>query len=146
MPLVSTEERFSRALHNTARIWRVALDARLKNLGVSQAGWMTIAIVAKADSPPSQSELASQLSVEAATMVAMIDRLVKAGLVVRIPCESDRRVKHIGLTPAGEGVYAEVRAKATDFREEILKDIDSDKLAGLTNLLENIQTIIETSS
>jgi len=48
MPTLTLEERFSRALHNTARIWRVALDARLKNLGVSQAGWMTFAMIARA--------------------------------------------------------------------------------------------------
>ena len=75
------EERFSDALHSTSRSWRQAVDRKLKYLGVSQASWMTIAIAAKARSPLSQSELADKLGVEGATMVAMIDRLVKAGLV-----------------------------------------------------------------
>jgi len=77
------EERFSDALHSTSRSWRQAVDRRLKYLGVSQASWMTIAIAATARSPLSQSELADKLAVEGATMVAMIDRLVKAGLILR---------------------------------------------------------------
>ena len=90
------EERFSDALHSTSRSWRQAVDRRLKYLGVSQASWMTIAIAAKARSPLSQSELADKLGVEGATMVAMIDRLVKAGLVTREASTTDRRINTSG--------------------------------------------------
>jgi len=89
------DERFSAALHSTSRSWRQAVDRKLKYLGVSQASWMTIAIAAKARSPLSQSELADKLGVEGATMVAMIDRLVKAGLVMREASTTDRRVKRV---------------------------------------------------
>src|SRR6202023_2555341 len=106
------EERFSSALHSTSRAWRQALDRRLKYLGVSQASWMTIAVAAKAPTPLSQSELADQLAVEGATMVAMVDRLVKSGLVVREPSTTDRRVKRVVLTQAGNQMYDNVRAEA----------------------------------
>lgn len=145
MSFTTPEERFSSALHSTARLWRVALDARLKHLGMSQAGWMTIAMIAKAETPPSQAELASQLSVEPATMVAMIDRLAKAGFVTRVASETDRRVRHIHLTRAGDAAYAEVRKAATAYRTTILDGVPADKLAELTTLLEQIQTRIETS-
>src|SRR3984885_13020602 len=94
------EERFSDALHSTSRSWRQAVDRRLKHLGVSQASWMTIAIAAKARSSLSQSELADKLGVEGATMVAMVDRLVKAGLVARHPCPNDRRINRVIITEA----------------------------------------------
>ena len=90
--MADLEERFADALHGTARSWRLAVDRRLKNLGVSQASWMTIAVAAKARSPLSQSELADRLGVEGATMVSMVDRLVKAGLIVRQPSKTDRRI------------------------------------------------------
>ncbi len=143
--MTSPEERFSSALHSTARLWRVALDARLKHLGMSQAGWMTIALVAKAESLLSQAELAAQLSVEPATMVAMIDRLEKAGFVTRVASETDRRVRHIHLTEAGNAAYAEVRKAATAYRATVLDGIPADRLADLTALLEQIQTRIENS-
>jgi MarR family transcriptional regulator, transcriptional regulator for hemolysin len=137
------EERFSGALHNTSRAWRQALDRRLKFLGVSQASWMTIAVAAKAKGPLSQSELAQRLDVEGATMVAMVDRLVKAGLVVREPSLTDRRVKRVVLTPAGDLLYDRVRTEAAAFRKELLDGIDPKKLLVATELLENLQGIID---
>ena len=119
------QERFSTALHNTARAWRQAVDRRLKFLGVSQASWMTIAVAAKAESPLSQSELADRLAVEGATMVTMIDRLVKAGLVLRVASTTDRRVKRVVLTEAGNRLYDKVRAEAAAFRHELLANVDT---------------------
>jgi MarR family transcriptional regulator, transcriptional regulator for hemolysin len=137
------EERFSGALHNTSRAWRQALDRRLKFLGVSQASWMTIAVAAKAKGPLSQSELAQRLDVEGATMVAMVDRLVKAGLVVREPSLTDRRVKRVVLTAAGDLLYDRVRTEAAAFRKELLDGIDPKKLLVATELLENLHGIID---
>jgi MarR family transcriptional regulator for hemolysin len=137
------EERFSGALHNTSRAWRQALDRRLKFLGVSQASWMTIAVAAKAKGPLSQSELAQRRDVEGATMVAMVDRLVKSGLVVREPSLTDRRVKRVVLTPAGDLLYDRVRTEAAAFRKELLDGIDPKKLLAATELLENLQGIID---
>src|ERR1700688_1866370 len=103
--MTDVEERFTGALHNTSRAWRQALDRRLKYLGVSQASWMTIAVAAKAPAPLSQSELADRLGVEGATMVAMVDRLVKAGFVVREPSTTDRRTNPVVLPPAANLCY-----------------------------------------
>jgi MarR family transcriptional regulator, transcriptional regulator for hemolysin len=139
------EERFTGALHNTSRAWRQALDRRLKYLGVSQASWMTIAVAAKATGPLSQSELADRLGVEGATMVAMVDRLVRAGLVVREPSTTDRRVKRVVLTPAGNLLYDKVRMEAAAFRKALLADIDPKKLLAATELLEDLQGIIDAA-
>ena len=132
-------ERFSNALHNTARAWRQAVDRRLKYLGVSQASWTTIAVVAKAATPLSQSELADKLAVEGATMVAMIDRLVSAGLVVREPSTTDRRVKRVVVTDAGRALYDTVKAEAAQVRNELLSAIDGEQLQAATHVLEALQ-------
>jgi MarR family transcriptional regulator for hemolysin len=137
------EERFSDALHSTSRSWRQAVDRRLKFLGVSQASWMTIAIAAKARSPLSQSELADKLGVEGATMVAMIDRLVKAGLADREASTTDRRVKRVVLTSAGLKIYERVKAEAAALRKELLTGTDQKKLLIATELLEGLQGIID---
>ncbi len=139
------EERFSATLHSTSRAWRQALDRRLKYLGVSQASWMTIAVAARAPHPLSQSELADRLAVEGATMVAMVDRLVKAGLAVREPSVTDRRVNRVRLTEAGHLLYAKVRAEADAFRKELLAEIDAGQLQAATELLERLHAIIETA-
>lgn len=141
----SVEERFSLALHNCARAWRRALDRRLKDLGIGQAGWMTIAIVAKAEQPLSQTELADRLGIENPTMVAMVDRLMKAGLVAREPSSTDRRVKQILLTEEGKKLYRHVKKEADIFRSELLRDVDPVALAAITDLLEALQTAADAA-
>jgi len=139
------EERFSNALHGTARSWRQAVDRRLKYLGVSQASWTAIAVAAKAQQPLSQSELADRLAVEGATMVAMVDRLVKVGLVAREPSTTDRRIKRVVITEAGYRLYESVKAEAAAVRTELLATIDRDKLEAATDVLEALQGMIEAA-
>ena len=139
------EERFASALHGTARAWRQAIDRRLKYLGVSQAGWLTIAVAAKAREPLSQSELADKLAVEGATMVAMVDRLVKAGLVKREPSTADRRNKRVVVTEAGYRLFEAVSKEADAVRKELLSQLDPKKLEAATDVLEALQGMIETA-
>ena len=140
------EERFSNALHSTSRSWRQAVDRRLKYLGVSQASWMTIAFAAKAGAPLSQSELADRLGVEGATMVAMVDRLVKAGLVVREASTTDRRIKRVVVTEAGYRLFDTVKTEAAAVRKELLAQLDPKKLEAATAVLQALQGMIEAAS
>jgi MarR family transcriptional regulator for hemolysin len=139
------EKRFSLALYNTARTWRQAVDRRLKGLGVGQASWLAIAVIASAGEQLSQTELAHRLAVEGPTMVATIDRLVKAGFVLRVASSTDRRVKLIVLTAAGNRLYEKVKTEADAFRAELLANIDARKLRIATELLETLQATIESA-
>jgi MarR family transcriptional regulator for hemolysin len=143
--VTSIEERFSLALHNSARSWRQAIDRRLRHLGLGQASWLTIATIAKSGAQaPSQAELAAKVGVEAPTMVAMLDRLAKAGYILRQPSDTDRRVKQIVLTTAGQAVYDSVKAEAQSVRHELLRGIDRAQLAQLAELLEALGSAAET--
>ena len=141
--MINLQERFAKALHGASRAWRQAMDRRLRHLGLSQAGWMPLAIAAKSDPAPSQSELADKLGVEGATMVAMVDRLVKAGLVQRETSSTDRRVKRVILTSAGAESYAKLKVQATQLLQEMLHDIDANELLRATELLERLQKSID---
>ncbi|MBS0447500.1 MAG: MarR family transcriptional regulator [Proteobacteria bacterium] len=143
---LTLEERFSAALHNGARTWRLLLDRRLKDLGMSQASWMTIAVAAKAGEPLAQTELARRVGVEDATMVTMVDRLVKAELVVREPSTTDRRVKLVVVTKAGVKLYEKVRREADAMRRELFAGIDPARLRGATELLEQLLTVMEQAA
>jgi MarR family transcriptional regulator, transcriptional regulator for hemolysin len=136
-------ERFEHALYNIARGWRHAVDRRLKFTGMSAASWMTIAAASQSSSPLSQSELADMLSVSGASMVHMIDRLVKADLVIREPSPSDRRINRIVITDAGHRLYAELKNEAAAVRQQLLSSIELETLAHLTELLEQLQSKLQ---
>lgn len=141
----ATDERFAMALHHTTRVWRQAIDRRLKDLGVGQSGWMAIATIAKSDEALSQIELANRLGVEGPSVVSLVDRLVKAGHVVRLPSATDRRVKHVVLTEAGQALFAKVKVAADAYRRELLGGIDTARLQAATELLEELQAKVEAS-
>jgi MarR family transcriptional regulator for hemolysin len=139
------DERVSSALHGASRVWRLALDKRLKHLGIGQSGWMTIAMVAKAAEPLSQRALADLVGVEGPSMVSMLDRLERGGLLTRAPSAHDRRVKLVQLTDAGRKIYAEVHTVAQGFRADLFDGIDPAQLAVAADVLETLRKRIEES-
>jgi MarR family transcriptional regulator, transcriptional regulator for hemolysin len=132
------EERFDSALRNTAKGWRRAVDRHLARLGVSQAGWMTIAEAMHARLPLPQSKLAEKIAISRASMVQTIDRLVRDGLVKRESSATDRREKRIVITDAGTHLYAVIQNEIAAARRRWLGTIEPESLDHLTELLEKL--------
>jgi MarR family transcriptional regulator for hemolysin len=141
--MVPLDERFTYALLGGARAWRAALERYLKSCGITPAGWSAVAAVAGAPQAPSQRELAGQLGVDGATLVATIDRLVASGLVERMPSQHDRRVKLVVLTEQGRVLAQRVGDQAAALRRTIAARIDGERIAAASAVLEELQQILE---
>lgn len=140
----SVQNRFALALQHTSRAWRVELERRLKCRCLSHAGWLALAAVATAKEPPSQSELAELLGVEAPTMVPMIDKLVVAGLVQRKCAVDDRRVKCVLITAYGTELYKQVKVEADMMRRELLATSSKEELLVATEILEMMKRFLDS--
>jgi MarR family transcriptional regulator for hemolysin len=138
-------EKFSMALHLTAHSWKLVLDKRLKSLGMSRAVWSALAAVARAEQAPTQIELAQQLGLEGASLVALLDRLEGDGLVKRVQDSADRRAKRIQVTDRGRRSFAKVLAVATESRESLLHGVSDADLEKSTQLLELIRERAEAA-
>ena len=92
----NTDEFIGVMISDVARMLRTTFDRRVRKLGLTRAQWLVLTRLHRRPGA-SQSELADRLAVEGATMVAMVDRLVKAGLVIREPSTTDRRIKRGNL-------------------------------------------------
>jgi DNA-binding MarR family transcriptional regulator len=70
-------------------------------------------LLAAVDAAPEQrmrmGELAEALVMTRGGLTKLVDRLVKAGLLERTFCETDRRVSYATLLPAGADLLAEMR-------------------------------------
>jgi len=66
-------------------------------------------------------------------------------LVVRQVSRTDRRIKQVVLTEAGNRLYDTVKAVAADVRKDLLARIDRKTLAVATELLEALQKVIENT-
>ena len=132
---INTED-FVRLIHNTAHEWRLALDRRLRPLGLSRATWMVLAYVRKLDGP-SQTRLAEAMGLEGPSVVRLIDRLEREALVERRVAQ-DRRIKTVHLTPRGEEVSSEIWRVAGHLRKELLRDIPLDDIERAMTLLDTL--------
>jgi len=68
----------------------------------------------EAESPVPMGRVAEHLSCDASNVTGLVDRLEARGLVVRQASGTDRRVKVLQLTPAGQRVRAKVTGQLAD--------------------------------
>jgi len=129
---------FSRLLHQTAHAWRLAVDRRLKDSGLSMSSWLAIATVATAPEPPTQKALAQLLGLEDASVVPLVDRLVNQQLLARVQPKEDRRKRLLVLTDLGNEAFIEVKSQADALRTELLADVDPAELAITEKVLKQL--------
>jgi MarR family transcriptional regulator for hemolysin len=134
---------FSHLLYLTAHHWRLAVNRRLKNLGMSQASWVAVSAIARNAQPLSQSELAQELGVESATIVPLINRLVELELVERVKPASDKRKRLLVATAKGMALFHQVKAVADELREEILTAITPEEREQTQRVLEKLLHEVE---
>jgi DNA-binding MarR family transcriptional regulator len=80
-------------------------------------------------------ELATRLQVVPATVTKMLQRMEKAGFVVRQPDPEDQRVSRVYLTDAGREIRAEMRARLDRLAEDTLAEFTVKERALLRLLL-----------
>jgi len=131
---------FTHLLYQTAHAWRLAVDRHLKHSGLSMSSWMAIGLIASETRPLTQTELAQMLGLEDASMVPLIDRLVKQELLTRVQPLEDRRKRHLVLTEKGNQAFALVKSKADALRADLLSDIDPQALATTEQVLQQLLT------
>lgn len=129
---------FSRLLHLTAQAWRQAIDRRMKEDGLTTSSWMAIATLAAQSSPVSQKELAVALGLEEATLVPLIDRLVRQQLIERTQIAEDRRKRLVHITEKGSELHQRLAVEMDKLRNEMLTTVSRDELIVAQRVLQKI--------
>lgn len=88
-------------------------------------------------------ELAALERISPAAMSGYIDRLEKAGLVTRVPDESDRRRQVLALTGEAERVLRSVRSRRTAWLAERLERLSEEEVAGIDAAVEPLLRLLE---
>ena len=83
---------------------KVSREAGLADL----RDWLVLALISGDGKQRTQLEIATQLGIDKSTLVPLLDRLERDGLIVRATSERDRRVRIPQATPAGLKVVSDV--------------------------------------
>lgn len=116
-------------------------DQRFAEHGITQAQFRVLLAVhfAGGNEGIAPSVLADHLLVERATISLLETRLVKHGLLQRLPDPLTRRSHRLRLTAAGGRMLQELGERATDLGRETLAVFDSDEEAVLLDLLTRLE-------
>lgn len=91
----------------------------------------------------SQSELGNALGIDRSTMVAVIDRLEKRGLVVRAPSPSDRRSYALRLSDSGEALVNDMLPCVQQHDATLASGLTEDEQRTLVSLLQRVSAQAE---
>ena len=132
---------FGRLLEAHAALTRRASRSLERECGIPQAWFEVLLRISRADGGQvSMGALAQQVALTSGGITRLLDRMIDAGLVQRVPCPTDRRVLFAALTAQGNAKLAEALVvHTTDLRVVFdgFTGRDLDALDGLLNRLRD---------
>ena len=117
--------------------WRRVVDKLLAPLGLTQALWLPLMHLHRAAEPMRQKDLAYSLALDNSSVVRLVDGLMVQGWVETV-ADSDRRVKRIQLTAAGNAQAEQVSAILAQARAQVLSAVPAADLQSAFGTLQQL--------
>lgn len=125
-------------VNNTAKYFQRSLDDELrKNVGVTLSQWRIIGSL-MLQPGSTQKELANKIGIEGPTLVPMIDKMEKQGLLKRKTDSTDRRVNRIFLTSRADSLWESMTECALKIRKSSTKNIPESDIQTTLDTLRKI--------
>jgi len=132
-------------VNNTAKLFQKSLDIELRrNAGVTLSQWRVVGALVLQPGL-TQKEIADKMGIEGATLVPVIDKMEKDGLLKRKPDLTDRRANRIYLTSKADSLWASMTECALKIRRSSTKNISDDDIKLTLDTLRKISKNLATS-
>ena len=125
-------------VYTTQRALARSLDSTLSPFGLTSGQWNALNQLNEYGDM-TQKELSVILRKEPATVARLIDRLVKRGLVKRIPHPEDRRANIVGITPEAAELLEEAEPHVADQADFIAQGISDADLNVFFDVLNTVR-------
>jgi MarR family transcriptional regulator for hemolysin len=125
-------------VNRAARSFVKALDLELREkVGVTVSQWKVIVMLVKQNGL-TQKETADKLGLEAPTLIPIIDKMEKEGLIVRKVDPSDRRNNRIYRTEKADALWDRMMECTSKVRQVAIKDIPDEDINVMRTVLNKI--------
>jgi MarR family transcriptional regulator, transcriptional regulator for hemolysin len=125
-------------LCTTAHGYECAMNELLTQQGITFRQCQVLAWLAL-EGELSQIELASRMRIEPPTLVRVLDRMERDGLVSRSGCPDDRRRKIITPLPKAKPMWKKIVAVAETVRQRAVQGMSKQEVSALKKLLGKVQ-------
>jgi len=132
-------------VNNTAKSFQRSLDIELRrNAGVTLSQWRVVGSLVLQPGL-TQKEIADKMGIEGATLVPVIDKMEKDGLLKRKPDLTDRRANRIYLTSKADSLWESMTECALKIRRSSTKNISDGDIQITLDTLRKISKNLATS-
>lgn len=131
-----------------ARVYRLLgteMEKNFRSFGLNAASFDMLATLRRAGEPYAllPKDLITSTMVTSGTMTNRIDQLEKAGLVARVPSETDKRCCLVSLTDAGFAVIEQAVSKHVATQHALLASLSDDDNEQLNHVLKKLMASLE---
>ncbi len=126
-------------LNDTARLYRRAFNARVRDTGITALQWRLMIYLRRVEGVR-QGPLAELIEVEPITLSRMVDRLEEAGLVERRADPTDRRAWLLYLTARAEQLLTGMRGTTDALAEGATDGLSAAERETLIELVRRVRT------
>lgn len=127
-----------------ARITQADYLERIRTTGIAPAQAYVLGEL-WLEEPLSQVELSRRLEIGKATIGQTLQRLEKAGIIERRRVAADRRLVMVHLTAKGQTLHQPLKIGAVEQDELLSRKLGSERIAMLTDLLEESNRLLSGS-
>lgn len=142
IPKESYDLRILQSLHRIIRAIDIQSHklSHLHNITGPQLGCL---LAVKENGPLTSGNVAKKIYLSPSTVVGIIDRLEKKGLVARTRDSKDRRQVYISITPKGEKLIADTPSLMQDTLAEAIVQLPELEQVTITMALEKLTELME---
>lgn len=119
------------------RGYQTRFEAAVDQMPAGIRGFQVLSAVVHKD-PPNQQALGAHLAIDRTVLTYLLDSLVDAGVVERIPDPTDRRARKIIATTSGRQMLATYEERVTAAEADLLGGLDEDDARSLGVLISRL--------
>jgi len=132
-------------VNTTAKSFQRSFDLELrKNVGVTLSQWRVVSALVLQPGL-TQKEIANKMGIEGATLVPVIDKMEKEGLLKRKQDSTDRRANRIYLTSKVDSLWMSMTDCALKIRKSSIKNIPENDIQITLDTLRKISRNLSIS-
>ena len=132
-------------VNTTAKSFQRSFDLELrKNVGVTLSQWRVVSALVLQPGL-TQKEIADKMGIEGATLVPVIDKMEKEGLLKRKQDSTDRRANRIYLTSKADSLWVSMTDCALKIRKSSTKNISESDIQITLDTLRKISKNLSIS-
>jgi DNA-binding MarR family transcriptional regulator len=132
-------------LNRAVSRYNIVIEARLRDIGIDIPTWRVLMILGES-APRSIGRIAESAVINLSTMMRIIERMRKAGLVSTAANPDDARVTDVYLAPAGDEKLGAARAATALVYAGLIRGFSSRDFDRLVALLGKLQDNLDMIS